>query len=236
MKTERKTNPELRRALRDTVPVIAGYLVLGTGFGIIMQSSGLGLLPAFLMSLFIYAGSMQYAAVGLLTGGASLLTVALTTLAVNARHLFYGVSMVGRYREGEAKDGVPGRLRRAYMIFALTDETYSLVCREDAGESYCFYVSLLDHGYWLAGTMLGALLGRVLPFDTRGVDFALTALFLTVFTDQWMKEKRHYPALAGLILTAASLLLFGRESFLLPAMGLIALALLPALGKEEKHD
>lgn len=171
----------LRRAVKDTIPVMTGYLVLGIGFGVVLSSRGFGILWALAMSLFIFAGSMQYVAIDLISGGASLLAVALTTLAVNARHLFYGLSMVDKYK---------GMKKKPFLIFALTDETYSLVC-SDAGtedirdkNSYYFYVSLLDYLYWVAGSAIGSLLGAVIPFDMTGVDFSLTALFLTVFVEQ----------------------------------------------------
>ena len=204
-------------ALRHTLPVLTGYLVLGMGFGILMKTNGYGVWWAFAMSLLIYAGSMQYAAVGLLTGGASLLTVALTTLAVNARHLFYGISMIDAYRGTGAK--------KPYLIFALTDETYSLVCG-GSDPQYAFYVSLLDHFYWLTGTLLGSLLGSALHFNTKGIDFALTALFLTVFLDQWLSSREHFSALAGVGASLLCLLLFGADRFLIPAMLLITALLL----------
>lgn len=176
------------------------------------------------MSLFIYAGSMQYAAISLLTGGASLISVALTTLMVNARHLFYGISMIGKYKEtGKEKP---------YLIFALTDETYALVSRDNEDvdkkdiRKYYFLVSLFDQCYWVTGSVLGALIGNIIPFDTTGIDFALTALFITIFTDQWMKSKKHLPAIIGLLASVLSLVVFGSNNFLIPAMVLIATALL----------
>lgn len=175
------------------------------------------------MSVLIYAGSMQYAAIGLITGGASLLTVALTTLMVNARHLFYGISMIERYGGmGAAKP---------YLIFALTDETYSLVCRDIPDVSarerkkYYFFTSLFDHLYWISGTASGALLGAVVSFDSRGIDFALTALFVTVFLEQWLSTKRHLPAICGVLSTLVCRIIFGKDGFLIPSMLLIALFL-----------
>ena len=208
----------LSEAFRDTVPVMTGYLVLGAGFGIIMDSHGYGFLLTVAMSLFIYAGSMQYAAVGLLGGAPSLLTVALTTLAVNARHLFYGISMVGKYK--------PAGARKPYLIFSLTDETYSLVCGGEKSIDYCFAVSLLDHFYWVAGTAAGALIGKALDFDTAGIDFALTALFITVFTDQQLRGGDRFSAAAGVGITVLCLVLFGEDVFLIPSMGLILSVLL----------
>lgn len=213
----------LKTAFVSTLPVLTGYLVLGFGFGIILKSSGYGVFWAFIMSLLIYAGSMQYVAIGLLTGGASLITTALTTLMVNARHLFYGISMLSKYK-GTGK-------RKPYLIFALTDETYSLVCsdnidvEEGRRTDYFFFVSLFNHCYWVLGSVLGALVGTLVHFNTAGIDFALTALFLTVFTDQWLNSKNHIPAIVGVAVSVLCLLVFGSDSFLIPAMLIIALLL-----------
>jgi 4-azaleucine resistance transporter AzlC len=201
---------------------MAGYLILGFGFGIIMNANGYSISLAAAMSVLIYAGSMQYVAIGLMTGGASLITTALTTLMVNIRHLFYGISMLERYRDTGT--------RKPYLVFALTDETYSLVCSDLPGvpenrrTDYYFLVSLLNHTYWIIGSVLGAVAGTLLPFNSEGIDFALTALFLTVFLEQWMSTKQHAPALIGVGVTLLCLLLFGSETFLLPAMaGITAL-------------
>ncbi len=212
--------PVIRRAFLDTLPVMSGYLVLGFGFGILMKVSGFGILLTFAMSFLVYAGSMQYAAVGLLTGGASLLTIAFTTLMVNARHLFYGISMLDRYR-GIGK-------QKPYLIFGLTDETYSLVCRktpDDQFGTYSTLVTLYNHLYWVSGSVLGAVVGSLIHFNGEGIEFALTALFLTVFLEQWMSSKRHTPALIGVLVTTWCLLLFGNEQFLIPSMLIIALLL-----------
>lgn len=211
----------LRQAFLDTVPVMTGYLFLGFGFGILMEQNGYGFLWAGAMSLFIYAGSMQYAAVGLLTGGAGLVTAALTTLLVNARHLFYGISMVDAYK------GVKGK---PYLIFALTDETYSLVSKPQVPEgmsvqAYCLAVSVLDQVYWVAGTILGSLVGALLPMELPGIEFVLTALFVTIFVEQWLSARDHRPALVGVVGTLLCLWIFGRDVFLIPSMAVIALTL-----------
>ncbi len=207
-----------KTAFFDTIPVMTGYLFLGIGFGIIMQQNGFGLGWAAVMSLFIYAGSMQYVGVGLLTGGAGLVTAALATLLVNARHLFYGISMINAYK-GTGK-------KKPYLIFALTDETYSLVSREQLPQgvdrnSYFFLVSLFDQCYWVAGTVLGSLAGSLIPMNFEGIDFALTALFVTIFVEQWLSSKDHFPAIVGVVSAAACLLLFGPDTFLIPTMILI---------------
>jgi len=217
----------MRAALVKTLPVMAGYLVLGCGFGILAQKSGYGFWWVLAMSVLIYAGSMQFVAVSLLTGGASLLTAALTTLMVNARHLFYGVSMVEKYRGAGRK--------KPYLIFALTDETYSLTCTGDCPpgadfHTYCLCVSMLDHLYWVTGSILGALIGQAISFNTAGVEFSMTALFITVFVEQWKSTKNHIPALVGVGASVLCLLVFGSESFLIPSMVLISLFL--SLGRK----
>lgn len=213
--------------LKKTFPVMTGYLVLGIGFGIMMENSGYGLSWVLAMSIFIYAGSMQYLGVSLLTGGATIIQTAIATLMVNARHLFYGISMVDKYaEEGKAKP---------YLIFALTDETYSLVCTGDVPEGvdshkYNLLVSLFDHCYWVLGSAIGCMLGAVLPFDTTGIDFSMTALFVTVFVQQWIDNKQHFPAIIGVVVTALCLIIFGSDSFLIPSMILITLIL--SLGRK----
>lgn len=219
-------------AFLDTVPVMTGYVFLGFGFGIVMHQSGYGGFWPIVMSLFIYAGSMQYMAVSLLTGGASLLTTALTTVVVNARHLFYGISMVDAYKG-------TGR-KKPYLIFTLTDETYSLVSRKQAPEGigfhrYCMLVSFFDHCYWVGGTALGALAGHLLPFNFEGIEFVLTALFVTIFVEQWLSTKNHFPAIVGVAATSACLLFFGKDVFLIPSMCIIA-AILVMYPKAERID
>ena len=221
------TKNTFRTALRDTIPVLTGYLVLGMGFGIIMDANGYGLIWTAAMSIFVFAGSMQYAAIGLMTGGASLLTVALTTFAVNCRHLFYGISMIDKYKNA-------GKFK-PYMIFALTDETYSLVCSTDKGSDYCFCVSLLDQCYWVLGSILGSILGSSIDFNSAGIDFALTALFITIFVDQWLNSKEHFSAVAGVGISLVSLLIFGAQSFLIPSMLGITVVLLLRMRKEVGH-
>ena len=218
----------IRAAFLDTLPVMTGYVFLGFGFGILMYQSGYGIVWSFAMSFFIYAGSMQYMAVSLLTGGASLLTAALTTIVVNARHLFYGISMVDAYK-GAGK-------KKPYMIFALTDETYSLVSQNQTPEGisrhgYCFLVSLFDHIWWVSGTVLGAAAGSLIPVNYEGIEFVLTALFVTIFVEQWLSTKNHIPALIGLGATGLCLFVFGRDMFLIPSMVLIAASLILLRGR-----
>jgi 4-azaleucine resistance transporter AzlC len=221
----------VKQAFIKTVPVMAGYVVLGAGFGILLRNAGYGVLWAFAMSLFIYAGSMQYVGVSLITGGASIFTTALTTVMVNARHLFYSISMVDRYKDA-------GKYK-PYMIFGLTDETYSLLCDGKTPEGadpayYRFLVSIFNQSYWVTGSVLGSLLGTVLPFSTEGIEFSMTALFIASFTGQWMSTGDHIPALTGLLSTLVCLVLFGPDRFLIPAMLLITLVLTLLRSRKEE--
>ena len=194
---------------------MAGYLVLGMGFGILLETKGYGVGWAFFMSLFIYAGSMQYVTIDLMAGGATVISSALMTLMVNARHLFYGVSMIERYR-----DTSPYKL---YLIFGLTDETYSLVCSGDVPrgvdeKKYFFLLTLMNQCYWITGSVVGSLIGSLITFNTAGIEFSMTALFLVVFVDQWRSVKNHISALVGVGISVICLLIFGADRFLIPTM------------------
>ena len=216
------TKSLVKTAFVRSLPVMAGYVVLGIGFGILLGDAGFGPVWAAAMSLLVFAGSMQSVGVSLISGGASVLVTALTTLMVNARHIFYSVSMYDIYKTAGAK--------KPLLIFTLTDETYSLLCDGTAPEGenphiYRLLVSLFNYSYWVLGSFLGGLLGQIIPFDTTGIDFSMTALFVTVFVEQWTSTREHRPALLGVGATFVCLLIFGQEVFLIPSMVLITLAL-----------
>lgn len=227
----------LKAAFPLTIPVMAGYLVLGFGFGIYLQSNGYHFGWALLMSLTIYAGSMQYVAVSLLTGGASLITAAVMTLMINARHLFYGISMLDKYKNTGRKKG--------FLIFQLTDETYALVCSAKTPEGvekswFYFFISMLNQLYWVTGSVLGAALGAAIPFNTAGIDFAMTALFVVIFIEQWLTSRQHLSALIGLAASLVCLLVFGPGQFVIPSMitimAVLALFRKPLESSGEYHD
>lgn len=215
----------LKRAFIETLPVMTGYLILGAGFGILMSSNGYSPIFSILMSVFIYAGSLQYLGINLLSSGASFISIAISSFLVNARHILYGISMFSKYRKTKKI--------KPYLIFALTDETYSLVC-DETDEDYFLYVSLLDHMYWICGTIAGCLISSIITFNTEGLDFVLTALFIVIFLEQWLNSKDTYSALSGLVLTSVCLMIFGKQDFLLPSMILIIVALL--FRKKVKHE
>lgn len=212
-----------RAALPRTLPVLAGYLVLGVAFGLLLNSIGLGVFWAAAMSILVYAGSAQFLAVSLIGASASLPQVALLTFLLNFRHFFYGLSMVSRY-QGVGK-------RKLYLAFALSDETYAILAgalppaQVDPADYY-FAVSLLDQCYWVAGSLIGATVGQLITFDTTGVDFAMTALFVVLAVEQWKSARRHAPALFGVCCGVVCLLIFGPDLFLIPALAAIVALLL----------
>ena len=216
----------LRYAFIRTLPVLCGYLFLGLAFGLLLQEGGYDLRWALLISTCVYAGSMQFVMLSFLGTDISLLSVALMTLSVNCRHVFYGLSMLSTYK------GM-GRVL-PYMVFSLTDETYSLQISPEpipAGldeKRVRFFMSLLDQVYWVLGSAAGAALGQLLPFDMTGIDFAMTALFVVIFVDQWRAASSHLPAIVGVACALVFLLLLGADSFLLPAL-ITACVLLLAL-------
>lgn len=212
-----------RAAFPYTIPVLTGYLFIGIAFGVMYQEKGYNFLWAILMSVLVYAGSGQYLAVNFFAPGVSLFQVIFLEFMVNIRHIFYGLSLLERFR-GMGK-------KKLYMIFSLTDETYSLFCITKLPEGvdedrFLFAIALLDQLYWITGSAIGALAGSLLPFDATGIDFAMTALFVVILVEQWLTSENHKPALAGLAASFLCLLVFGEENFILPSMILIMVILL----------
>ena len=208
------------KAVKLTIPVMCGYLFLGTAFGATLAQAGFGPVWALMMSGLVYAGSLQFVMVPLMASGAALATVALTALMVNARHLFYGVSYIDRFRRMG--------WRRPYMIFSLTDETYSVFCSLGGEESdgVMLRVSLYDHLYWITGSVIGAALARQLPFDLTGVDFSMTALFIVICLERALSKADRMPVAVGGACALLFLLLLGPDRFLAPALAATALVLM----------
>lgn len=223
-----------KKAFPYTIPVLTGYLFIGIAFGVMYAEKGYSFLWAMLMSIVVYAGSGQYLAVNFFVPGVSFLQAIFLTFMVNIRHVFYGISLVERFnRFGKS---------RWYMIFALTDETYSLLCttkvpKDVDEEKFLLAISVLDHSYWVLGSVIGAIAGSVLPISSEGIDFAMTALFVVIFIEQWMQQKNRIPALIGVFVALATLLIFGTDNFVLPAMLVIIFVLLVSRKKlEEKKE
>ncbi|MDE7245091.1 MAG: AzlC family ABC transporter permease [Oscillospiraceae bacterium] len=209
-----------RAAAPYTLPICVGFLFLGMSYGFLMRSKGFSFVYPMLMSSFIFAGSMEFVAVNLLLSAFNPLHAFFLTLMVNARHLFYGISMLDKYKNTG--------LKKFYLIFGLCDESFSINCTVtpppdvDRGW-FMFFVTLLNQCYWVTGATLGALLGYVIRFDTTGIEFVMTALFAVMFVNQWEETDNHSPALTGVGCTLLCLLLFGSENFIIPAMAFIIL-------------
>lgn len=222
----------LRAALPHTIPILSGYIILGSAYGILMNSNGISLFWIVFSSVFIYAGSMQFVTVALLTTGFDLIGAFIMTLMVNARHLFYGISFLQKYRRMG--------LVKPYLILSLTDETFSLLCsaKPPSGVStkwFFFYISLLNHLYWITGSILGGILGGLINFETRGLEFVLTALFVVIFIDQWKSTKNHIPAIIGVLSAVICRAIFGASDFIIPSMILITLSVTFTKGSIERR-
>ncbi|MGN0570680.1 MAG: azaleucine resistance protein AzlC [Candidatus Fimenecus sp.] len=216
-----------RAAFPYTVPIFAGFWFLGLTYGVLMRTAGFSFWYPMLMSLTVFAGSMEFVAVNLLLGAFTPVKVFFLTLMINARHLFYGVSMLDRYKNTGWK--------KPYLIFGLCDETFSINCTAeippDVDRSwFMFFVTLLNHFYWVFGATLGGVFGAIFTFNTEGLDFVMTAMFVVIFLEQWRKEKNHASAVLGIAVPALCLRLFGAENFILPSMAVLLL-LLTALRK-----
>ena len=206
---------ELRFALKNTIPIFFTYLFIGIAFGILMNDAGYGLLLSVASAVFIYAGSMQIVMVPMMASGASLPTLAIMTFFINARHMFYGIGLIEKFRRMG--------WRRPYMIFSLTDETYSILCSvhcdPDLDENLaCFLIAHLNHLYWMFGCFIGSCVGHFLPFDMSGIEFSATAFFLVVVVNQWNQYRSKLPFTAAAVCAFVFLFLLGREYFLIPTL------------------
>ena len=230
-----KHKAALKAALPHTIPVLSGYIVLGATYGILMNNQGISLFWIGFSSIFIYAGSMQFITVALLSAGFDLPGAFLMTIMVNARHVFYGISFLQKYRNMG--------LIKPYLVFSLTDETFSLLCSvkppEDISRKwFFFYVSFLNHLYWISGSLLGGVLGGLLQFETKGLEFVLTALFVVIFISQWQSSKNHFPAIIGVVSAILCRIIFGAGDFIIPCMITILLLVTlfrkPLEGRKQK--
>lgn len=233
MKIRNISRKEWKFSLIKTLPILFSYLFLSMAFGIMMQEAGFSIFWAWLVSFTVYTGAFQFVLVTFLSAGTNLLTVALTALAMNSRHIFYGVSFLDEFKK--MGNYYP------YMIFSLTDETYALNCSiefpEHFNKEHClFCIACLSRGYWILGTLTGSLIGRWIPFDFTGIDFCMTALFVTIFIDQWKKTSNHLPAIVGLISSICFWAILGADHFILPALLVTTAILMLSQGRERKKN
>ena len=222
MTSKREIGRAFKAAFPHTVPILAGFLFVGLAYGMYMNAEGFPFWYPMLMALLIFGGSLEFIAASMLLTPFAPVQTLIVAFMVQARHLFYGISMLKKYR-GVGK-------KKWYMIFGLCDETFAINYSAEIPEGvdkgwFMFAVTVLNHSYWVTGALLGGLLGAVVPFSTEGIEFVMTALFIVIFIDQWRKEKRHISALVGILASVACLLIFGADSFLIPTMLAIVLLL-----------
>lgn len=222
-----------KKAFPYTIPVLTGYLFIGIAFGVMYAEKGYSAWWAVLMSVLVYAGSGQYLAVQFFVPGISFFQVIFMTLMVNIRHIFYGLSLLEKFNKMGKK--------RWYMIFGLTDETYSLLCTTKVPEGvdeekFLFAIALLDQCYWIIGSYIGGVLKSLLPFHAEGIEFAMTALFVVIFVEQWMEKKNRIPAVIGVISALLCLQIFGSGNFVLPTMILSIFVLFTARKRLEEVE
>lgn len=220
-------------AFPHTIPILAGFLFLGITYGIYMNISGFSFWYPMFMSLTIFAGSVEFVAVHMLLGAFNPLQALAMTLMLNARHLFYGISMLDKYRGTGFKKG--------YLIFGMCDESFSINYTADVPEDidrgwFMFFVTLLNHLYWFTGATLGGIFGSLIHFNTEGLDFVMTAMFVVIFMDQWLKEQDHRASMIGLGTALACLAAFGPDHFIIPAMAAILVLLTLLRNTFEKGD
>lgn len=219
-----------RKAFPYTIPVLTGYVFIGIAFGVMFAEKGYSFLWAMFMSLLVYAGSGQYLAVNFFVPGVSFVQVVFLTLMVNIRHIFYGISLLEKFNSMG--------LKRWYMIFGLTDETYSLLCTTKTPEGieedkFLFAISIMNQSYWIIGSAIGGIAGTLIPFNSEGIDFAMTALFVVIFVEQWFDKKNRIPEIVGVVIAVICLQIFGMDGFVLPSMMIIILILLLSRKKLE---
>lgn len=218
-----KNKEIIKKAFKQSIPIMCSYLFVSIAYGIMMNEAGFAWYVALLVSFLIYTGAFQFLLITLLSVGASLLTIGVMALLMNSRQLFYSLSFIDIFNKMKQK---------WYMIFTMTDETYAVNCNleKQNKEEVMFYVAFFSRSYWLIGTVLGAVLGNLIPFDLTGIDFCMTALFIIIFMDQLEKNKDHFPAIVGVITAIICLVVFGTQNFMLPSLIISSMVLLVKQG------
>lgn len=215
MKKDSKTAKAFKAAFPKTIPIFAGFCFLGMTYGIYMNVSGFSFVYPMLMSMTVFAGSVEFVTADLLLGAFAPLQAFLMAFMLNARHLFYGISMLDKFK------GIG--LKKIYLIYGMCDETFSVNYTAEIPQDvdkgwFMFFVTLLNQLYWVTGATLGGIFGSFISFNTKGIDFVMTAMFTVIFTDQWLKDKNHVSGLLGLGISFLCLIIFGAENFIIPSM------------------
>ena len=233
MTAKNKIKSAFFAAFPNTLPILAGFLFLGIAYGIYMNQSGFKFYYPMFMSFIIFAGSVEFATVSWLLGSFDPVNIFFLTLMINARHLFYGLSMLEKYN-------IPG-LKKYYLIYGMCDESFSINATVDIPKDidrgwFMFFVTLLNQIYWVSGAAIGAIFGSFIPFDTEGIEFVMTALFVVIFLDNWMKEDNHTASIIGLALSFICLVVFKGSNFIIPSMLLILAVLTMLRGRIRNHE
>ena len=220
-------------AFPNTIPIFAGFLFLGIAYGIYMNQSGFKFYYPMFMSFIIFAGSVEFATVSWLLGSFDPVNIFFLTLMINARHLFYGLSMLEKYN-------IPG-WKKLYLIYGMCDESFSINATIDVPKDidrglFMFFVTMLNQIYWVAGATIGGIFGSFIPFDTKGIEFVMTALFVVIFLENWLKEKDHSASVIGLFISFICLIIFKGTNFIIPSMIIILSVLTLLRGRLEKHE
>ena len=220
-------------AFPNTIPILAGFLFLGIAYGIYMNQSGFKFYYPMFMSFIIFAGSVEFATVSWLLGSFDPVNIFFLTLMINARHLFYGLSMLEKYN-------IPG-WKKLYLIYGMCDESFSINATVDVPKDidrglFMFFVTMLNQIYWVAGATIGGIFGSFIPFDTKGIEFVMTALFVVIFLENWLKEKDHSASVIGLFISFICLIIFKGTNFIIPSMIIILSVLTLLRGRLEKHE
>ena len=222
----------LKAAFPHTIPIFTGFIFIGIAYGVLMESKGYGFLWSLFFSMVVFAGSSQYVAITFLTSAFNPVYALLMSLMINARHLFYGISLIDKFKDA-------GKLK-PFLIYGMCDETFSVVCSAEPPEDvdknwFMFFITLLNYSYWALGSMLGGIIGSMVTFNTKGLDFVLTALFVVIFIGQWKSQKDHRPALTGVICSLICLIAFGPNNFIIPSM-IAMLSVLTILKKQKDKN
>ena len=220
-------------AFPNTIPILAGFLFLGIAYGIYMNRCGFKFYYPMFMSFIIFAGSVEFATVSWLLGSFDPVNIFFLTLMINARHLFYGLSMLEKYN-------IPG-WKKLYLIYGMCDESFSINATVDVPKDidrgcFMFFVTMLNQIYWVAGATIGGIFGSFIPFDTKGIEFVMTALFVVIFLENWLKEKDHSASVIGLFISFICLIIFKGTNFIIPSMIIILSVLTLIRGRLEKHE
>ena len=226
--TKNNLKSDIKKAFIKSLPILCSYMFLSFAYGMMMEEAGFHWYYSLFASLTVYTGAFQFVLITFLSSGASIVTIALTALLMNSRQIFYSLSYVDRFKNAGKK--------KIYLIQSMTDETYAVNStiseQGEKGNRIIFFLALFSQFYWAVGSIVGGVLGQLIPFELKGIDFCMTALFIIIFIDQWEKTKNHFPAIVSIIVALICLFVFGKTVFMLPSLIIVSGILVFTAGKE----